>query len=99
MITLLAEVESGIKQAVDYGIAYVVLTGVIGFLLKQNSDQKADLRESTKNSIEMLKQTIESLNKNSFNMENAPATIKQQVRDAIREELASFRKETESSLN
>lgn len=85
-------------EILKFGPAFTAMAAFLAYVISVNKDQKEELRESKKSSDELTKQVITAINSASYVMENAPATLKIHVRDAIREESAVTRTDLENIL-
>lgn len=86
MIAILAQTPAlDWTEVMKFGPAFTVLAIFLTYVITQNKELKVENVSLSKNYIDFLTKAIESINKNSFILENLPATIKSQVVDAIRE--------------
>lgn len=77
------------KSWIDYGIAIALLIAAVVWLVRENGKKDKQIDDQAQANIVIMKQVIEALQKNSYNMEQAPNQIKMYVEEAIQKHFKS----------
>lgn len=92
------------KQALDQGLSFSILLGMVCYFIKKDSNSQSQLAEEREHNEEiltksqeskeqLLKEAIATVNKNSYALESLPSTIKQYIKESLREEIKELKDE------